>query len=72
MINILTWFLVMPEVSVSPVSQEVIDLEPDSDLDDDYEDRVREDVYEDYDELADFAVTAASAEPPPPGTRVKI
>ena len=50
----------------SPVVREVIDLE--SDYEDD-EDRVRQDMYEDFDELADLAVTA-SEEPPPPGTRV--
>lgn len=60
----------MEEVSspvASPVEKEVIDLEEDSDYDDD-DDRVRQDMYEDYDDLADFAVTA-SDEPPPPGTR---
>ena len=63
----------MEEVSspvASPVEKEVIDLEEDSDYDDD-DDRVRQDMYEDYDDLADFAVTA-SDEPPPPGTRVRI
>ena len=52
----------------SPAKREVIDLE--SDYDDD-EDRVRQDMYEDFDELADLAVTA-SEEPPPPGTRVRL
>jgi len=51
----------------SPVEKEIIDLDEESDYDDD-DDRVRQDMYEDYDELADLAVTA-SEEPPPPGTR---
>jgi hypothetical protein len=50
-----------------PLEKEVIELDEESDYDD--EDRVREDMYEDFDELADLAVTA-SEEPPPPGTRV--
>lgn len=54
--------------------KEVINLEEDSsensedEYDNEDEDPVRADIYEDYDELADLAVTA-SEEPPPPGTR---
>ena len=49
---------------MSEVTTEVIQLSEE----DEEEDRVREDVYEDFDELADLAIT--SSEPPPPGTRV--
>ena len=57
--------------------KEVINLEEDSsensedEYDNEDEDPVRADIYEDYDELADLAVTA-SEEPPPPGTRVSV
>ena len=47
--------------------KEVINLDEDSSEEED--DNLRPDMYEDYDELADLAVTA-SEEPPPPGTRV--
>ena len=64
----------MEEVSssssvTSPAHLEVIDV--DDEEYEDEEDMVRQDMYEDYDELADLAVTA-SGEPPPPGTRVRF